>query len=83
MTVTIIPARTITQAPLSYRKSVHWLRDPQLAALRDAFTRSISISDERGFDYWAGLHGLPLPMYASTTRSSSCRGTGPTFTSLS
>jgi tyrosinase len=23
----------------------------------------MSISDERGFDYWAGLHGLPLPMY--------------------
>ena len=63
MTVTIMPARTITQAPLSYRKSVDWLRDPQLAALRGAFTRSMSLSDERGFDYWAGLHGLPLPMY--------------------
>jgi tyrosinase len=23
----------------------------------------MSLSDERGFDYWAGIHGLPLPMY--------------------
>jgi tyrosinase len=63
MTVTVMPARTITQAPLSYRKSVDWLRGPQLAALRVAFVRSMALSDERGFDYWAGLHGLPLPTY--------------------
>ena len=63
MTATVVPARLVVEAPVSYRKSVDWLRGPQLMALRDAFGRSMSLTDERGFDYWAGLHGLPLPMY--------------------
>lgn len=32
-----------------------------LAALRRAFARSYGIRDERGYTYFAGLHGLPLP----------------------
>jgi tyrosinase len=63
MTATTMPASPVTQTPLSYRKSVDWLRGPQLDALRNAYSRSMSLSDERGFEYWAGLHGLPLPMY--------------------
>jgi tyrosinase len=63
MTTMTMPASAVIQAPLSYRKSVEWLRGPQLAALRRAYAASMSISDERGFGYWAGLHGLPLPMY--------------------
>ena len=63
MTAMTMPARAVTQAPLSYRKSVDRLRDPQLEALRQAYSMSMALSDERGFEFWAGLHGLPLPMY--------------------
>ena len=63
MTAMTMPASAVVQAPLSYRKSVDWLRGPQLEALRRAHTVSMRIQDERGFGYWAGLHGLPLPMY--------------------
>jgi tyrosinase len=63
MTVATLSARQLTQAPLSYRKNVAMLRDPQLATLRAAFTASIGVDDDRGWQYWAGLHGLPLPFY--------------------
>jgi tyrosinase len=59
---TSAPAQLV-QAPLSYRKNVDMLRGPQLAALRRAYTASMALSDDRGFQHWAGLHGLPLPMY--------------------
>jgi tyrosinase len=61
--MTTAPARVEAQAPLSYRKSVDVLRGPQLSALRGAYRAAMSISDERGFSFWAGLHGLPLPKY--------------------
>jgi tyrosinase len=35
----------------------------QLQTLRAAFATAEGISDDRGFGYWAGIHGLPLPMY--------------------
>jgi tyrosinase len=63
VTTMTLAQRTVSEAPLSYRKSVDMLREPQLVALRSAFSRSMEISDERGFGHWAGLHGLPLPMY--------------------
>jgi tyrosinase len=34
----------------------------QLAAFRAAMTAVMGISDERGYNYQAGIHGLPLPM---------------------
>jgi tyrosinase len=63
MTVATLPAQRIAQAPLSYRKNIKMLRGPQLAALRRAFTASMQVSDDRGWQFWAGIHGLPLPMY--------------------
>jgi len=30
--------------------------------LREAFTATMAIGDERGYTYFAGLHGLPRPM---------------------
>ena len=63
MTVTALATRAVAEAPISYRKNVDQLRTPQLAALREAFAHSKSIADERGYNYWAGLHGLPLPMF--------------------
>jgi tyrosinase len=38
--------------------------DPRsLAALRRAFARAYDIRDERGYGYFAGVHGLPLPSH--------------------
>jgi tyrosinase len=39
------------------------LQPGQLAAFRRAITAAQKISDERGYQYWAGVHGLPLPIY--------------------
>jgi tyrosinase len=35
----------------------------QVASLRQAITATQAISDDRGYQHWAGIHGLPLPMY--------------------
>jgi tyrosinase len=45
-----------------YRKSVTGLTDTELAALRSALTSMTALSDDRGFEFWAGIHGLPLPI---------------------
>jgi tyrosinase len=45
------------------RKNVENLNAQQLAALRRAFGAVEAIADDRGFGHWAGIHGLPLPMY--------------------
>ena len=38
--------------------------DPEsLASLQRAFARAYSIRDERGYGYFAGVHGLPLPSW--------------------
>ena len=63
MTVTTLQAQPVAQAPLSYRKNVAMLRGPQLATLRSAYRASMQLSDDRGWQHWAGIHGLPLPMY--------------------
>ncbi|HEY5989377.1 MAG TPA: tyrosinase family protein [Streptosporangiaceae bacterium] len=63
MTVATLPAQRVAQAPISYRKNVAMLRGPQLAVLRRAFSASMQVGDDRGWQHWAGIHGLPLPMY--------------------
>jgi tyrosinase len=60
--VTSSPAQLV-QAPVSFRKNVDMLRDPQLAVLRRAYAGSMALGDDRGFQYWAGIHGLPLRIY--------------------
>jgi tyrosinase len=37
----------------------------QLASLREAITATQGIGDDRGYQHWAGIHGLPLPMYCT------------------
>ena len=37
----------------------------QVAGLREAFTAAQAIGDDRGYQHWAGIHGLPLPMYCT------------------
>jgi tyrosinase len=48
---------------LRQRRSVTQLSDQQLATLRQAFAAVEAISDDRGYQYHAGIHGLPLPKY--------------------
>lgn len=55
--------KTATPAKLLYRTSAERLPSAQLSALRQSFLSSKALSDDRGFNYWAGIHGLPLPMY--------------------
>ncbi len=52
-------------AVLRQRRSVTALDDNQLKLLRDAFHAVRELSDDRGYQYHAGLHGLPLPKYCS------------------
>jgi tyrosinase len=44
------------------RQSVTRLSSRRLTALREAFRAAAAIQDERGFNYHAGIHGLPLPI---------------------
>jgi tyrosinase len=48
---------------LEHRPSVQQMGTEQLGLLRNAITATQAISDERGYQHWAGIHGLPLPMY--------------------
>ena len=48
---------------LEHRPSVQQLAPAQLAILRKATAAMQVLSDERGYQHWAGIHGLPLPMY--------------------
>jgi tyrosinase len=45
------------------RKSVVTLAGVDLAGLRAAFLAVMNISDDRGYQHYAGIHGLPLPGY--------------------
>lgn len=45
------------------RRSVTQLSPPQLNTLRAAFKAVQALSDDRGYQYHAGIHGLPLPKY--------------------
>lgn len=44
---------------LVLRKDVDTLSDAELNALRDAYSRMMQIGDNRGYNYQAGLHGVP------------------------
>lgn len=50
---------------LGVRKEAGALDPAELAALRNAFGRAYQIRDERGYAYFAGVHGLPLPSYCA------------------
>jgi tyrosinase len=45
------------------RKSAATLTDADLAGLRAALIAMQGISDDRGYQHYAGIHGLPLPGY--------------------
>jgi tyrosinase len=48
---------------LRVRESVTALSVVEVTALRTGITQMLAVNDDRGYEYWAGIHGLPLPMY--------------------
>jgi tyrosinase len=47
---------------LRHRRNVRTLTPGQLASFRKAIAASQKIKDDRGYQAWAGIHGLPLPI---------------------
>jgi tyrosinase len=47
---------------MAVRKAIRGLSQQELTSFRDAISRQKALSDERGYAYFAGLHGLPLPI---------------------
>src|SRR4051795_10630288 len=56
------PTASSSSTPLRFRRNVARLSAGQLDNLRQAFARVYAISDNRGYAYHAGIHGLPLPI---------------------
>jgi tyrosinase len=46
-------------AGINLRKNIESITPNELQAYRDAIRKMQAISDNRGFSYWAGIHGLP------------------------
>lgn len=47
---------------LRFRRNADRLTAGQLRNLREAFARAQAIPDDRGYSFFAGIHGLPLPI---------------------
>jgi tyrosinase len=56
------PSPTAAPAALRHRRSARRLTEGQLTSFREAIVKAQAIGDDRGFQYWAGIHGLPLPI---------------------
>jgi tyrosinase len=69
----VLPPTSSSTTPgaLGIRQSVDSLTSDQLGALRVGITKMLAISDDRGYEFMAGIHGLPLPMY--------CKHNSPLF----
>jgi hypothetical protein len=57
------PAQPVVVPGVRLRKSAATLTDADLAGLRAALAAMQGISDDRGYQHYAGIHGLPLPGY--------------------
>lgn len=55
------PSANAVPVALRHRRSVRRLSQGQLADFREAISRAQKIKDNRGYQYWSGIHGLPLP----------------------
>lgn len=55
---------TAAQQPLAlrHRREAGGLTQGQLADVRNSIAAAQGISDDRGYQAWAGIHGLPLPI---------------------
>jgi tyrosinase len=56
------PGPTLAPRALRHRRSVRRLTSGQLQDVREAIGAAQGIADNRGYQYWAGIHGLPLPI---------------------
>lgn len=56
------PSPVAAPAALRHRRDVRRLTSGQVADLRNAIKLAQGISDDRGYQAWAGVHGLPLPI---------------------
>jgi tyrosinase len=65
MSPTGAPSPLKPAVPLRHRPSVTEMTQPELEAFRAAITELLSKEDDRGYQYHAGIHGLPLPMYCN------------------
>ena len=59
------PSPAHPAVPVRHRLSVENLNPAQLADVRRVFGAAQGVSDDRGYEHWAGIHGLPLPMYCT------------------
>jgi tyrosinase len=57
------PAPPLAPKALRHRRSVRRLSDGQLGDFREAIAKAQGIGDDRGYQYWAGIHGFPPPVY--------------------
>jgi tyrosinase len=63
-----IPVSPRVRRPrIRWRRSVEKLTAPQLSHVRQAYRWAESISDDRGYQAQAGIHGLPLPVSCKHT----------------
>ncbi|HET9592289.1 MAG TPA: tyrosinase family protein [Solirubrobacterales bacterium] len=62
MSPAVTPAPAQAPRALRHRRSVRRLTDGQLADFRESIAAAQAIGDDRGYQYWAGIHGLPLPI---------------------
>jgi tyrosinase len=60
-----VPQANHPQVALRHRRDARRLTTQQLADLRKAFAGAQQIKDDRGYQFWAGIHGLPLPIYCT------------------
>ena len=60
LTITARPTPNAAPARLNVRKSVDSLTAQELADFRRAVERVLALNDKRGFEYFAGWHGVPL-----------------------
>jgi tyrosinase len=49
-------------APVRFRRNAELLTNGQQKTLRGAFANLYEIPDDRGYEYFAGIHGLPMPI---------------------
>jgi tyrosinase len=68
---TVPTSSALTVARLRHRRNARTLTAGQLAEFRKAITAAQAIKDDRGYQAWAGIHGLPLP--------TSCTHNSPLF----
>lgn len=56
------PASRLAPRALRHRRSARRLTAGQQDDFRRAITESQALGDDRGYQRWAGIHGLPLPI---------------------